>query len=52
LLKSFISETNERIQKYNEVFDELMQQFRDKAIRDTSVVVHRIWESPEGLGTF
>ena len=47
LLKNFISETDTRVKCYNDIFDELLQQFRDKAASDTLVLVHRIWE---GLG--
>ena len=47
LLKNFISETDVRVKGYNDIFDELLQQFHDKAAGDTLVVVHRIWE---GLG--
>jgi hypothetical protein len=49
LLKNFISETDARVRKYNDVFDELMQQFRNRAAGDTLVVVHRIWEGIKGL---
>ena len=49
LLKNLISETDARVRKYNSVFDELMQQFRNRAAGDTLVVVHRIWEDIKGL---
>jgi len=49
-MKNFISETNERVKDYNEVFDKLLQNFRDRAVRDTLVVVHRIWEGMKSLG--
>jgi len=49
LMKNFISETNERVKDYNEVFDKLLQDFRDRAVRDTLVVVHRIWEGMKSL---
>jgi len=49
LLKNFISETNERVKDYSGVFDKLLQDFRDRAVRNTLVVVHRIWEGMEGL---
>ena len=39
-----VSGTEEGVQKYNEAFDVLLRDFRDGAIRDTSVVVHRSWE--------
>ena len=48
-MKNFISETNERVKDYNEVFDKLLQDFRDRSIRDTLVVVHRIWEGMKSL---
>ena len=32
------------MQDYNDVFDKLLQEFRDRATGDTLVVVHRIWE--------
>ena len=32
------------MQDYNDVFDKLLQDFRDRAAGDTLVVVHRIWE--------
>jgi len=47
LLKNFISETDVRVKGYNDIFDELLQQFHDRAAANTLVVVHRIWE---GLG--
>jgi hypothetical protein len=49
LLKNFISETDARLKSYNDIFDELLQQFRDKAAGNTLVVVHRIWERALGL---
>ena len=51
-----LSGTAEGVQKYNEAFDVLLRDFRDGAIRDTSVVVHRIWEDllpkVDDLGVF
>jgi hypothetical protein len=45
LLKNLVSsKTDTLIQDYNSVFDNLLQEFRDKAAGDTLVVVHRIWE--------
>ena len=38
------------MQVYAEVFDELRQQFLDRAAGDTLVVVHRIWKGVENLG--
>ena len=49
LLKNFFSETDERVVCYSNVFDELLQQFRDRAAGDTLVVVHRIWQGMKGL---
>jgi hypothetical protein len=44
LLKNFISETDAHVKCYSDIFDELLQQFHDKAVGDMLVVVHRIWE--------
>ena len=44
LLKNLFSETDTLVQRYNDVFDKLLQEFRDRAASDTLVVVHRIWE--------
>lgn len=49
LLENLISETDARVQNYNAVFDQLLQQFRDRAAGDTLVVVHRIWEGMKDL---
>jgi len=38
------------MQTYNDVFDELRQQFLCRAVGDTVIVVHRIWEKVERLG--
>ena len=51
LLENFISETDARVKCYNDIFDELLQQFRDKAAGNTLVVVHRIWESLGAQGS-
>ena len=47
----FSSKTDTIVQGYNDVFDQLLEEFRNTAARDTlvvahdtSVVVHRIWE--------
>ena len=48
-LKNLVSGTDERLQTYNDVFDELRQQFQERAAGDTLVVVHRIWKGLEGL---
>ena len=44
LLKNLFSETDTLVQRYNDVFNKLLQEFRDRAAGDTLVVVHRIWE--------
>jgi hypothetical protein len=45
LLKNLVSsKTDTLVQEYNSVFDNLLQEFHDKAAGDTLVVVHRIWE--------
>ncbi|KXN87593.1 Vegetative incompatibility protein HET-E-1 [Leucoagaricus sp. SymC.cos] len=49
LLKNSFSEATERVQSYNETFENLLQEFRDKAARDTSLVVHRVWHGVESL---
>ena len=38
------SKTDTLVQHYNNVLDNLLQEFRDRAAGDTLVVVHRIWE--------
>ena len=50
LLKNLVSSENKTlVQGYNDVFDKLLQKFRDSAAGDTLVVVHRIWEKVEDL---
>ncbi|KXN90686.1 hypothetical protein AN958_03971 [Leucoagaricus sp. SymC.cos] len=49
LLKNSFSEATARVQSYNETFENLLQEFRDKAARDTSLVVHRVWREVESL---
>ena len=44
LLKNLFSKAKTLMQDYNDVFDKLLQEFRDRAAGDTLVVVHRIWE--------
>ena len=39
-----VSEAETLAQDYNDVFDKLLQEFRDRAAGDALVVVHRIWE--------
>ncbi|KXN87527.1 Vegetative incompatibility protein HET-E-1 [Leucoagaricus sp. SymC.cos] len=43
LLKNSFSEATERVQSYNETFENLLQNFRDEAALDTSLVVYRMW---------
>ena len=40
----FFSKAKTLVQDYNNIFDQLLQEFRDRAAGDTLVVVHRIWE--------
>ncbi|KAF8953056.1 hypothetical protein BDZ97DRAFT_1680146 [Flammula alnicola] len=47
--KNFISEADIRVQQYNTVFDDLMQQFRDQVVRETVLVTHRILSTVEGI---
>jgi hypothetical protein len=44
LAKNVIAETDAKIYGYNNVFEALMQQFRDGAVRDTALGVHNIGE--------
>ncbi|KAG2337995.1 WD40 repeat-like protein [Suillus weaverae] len=48
--KHVFDETDATIQNYNNVLDSLMQQFRDRAARDTVVIVHNIAESLDLIG--
>ena len=45
LAKNILTETTATIQNYNAVLDALMQQFRDLAVRDTLINVHRMGKS-------
>jgi len=47
-LKNLVSGT-EHVEAYNNVFDELRQQFLDRAAGDSLLVVHRIWKGVEQL---
>ena len=49
-VKNLLSDTDERVRTYSNAFDSLLQQFRDRATRDTLVVVHRIWEDVKNQG--
>ncbi|KAG2098420.1 uncharacterized protein F5147DRAFT_839624 [Suillus discolor] len=40
--KNVVSETTDRIQKYNDALDRLMQEFRDQALHDVAIHVHDI----------
>ncbi|KAG1722648.1 uncharacterized protein EDB91DRAFT_1082712, partial [Suillus paluster] len=42
--KNIVSETDAKIQSFSEALDSLMQQFRDQAIRDAVVTIHRAGE--------
>jgi hypothetical protein len=48
-LRNLISGTDGRVTSYNAVFEDLLQEFRDNAVKDTLVVVHRIWTNVESL---
>ena len=45
LAKNILKETTTTIQNYNTALDALMQQFRDLAVRDTLINVHRMGKS-------
>jgi hypothetical protein len=49
LLKNSFSVTDTLVKNYNAVFDKLLQQFRDRAVGDTLVIVHRILEGMRDL---
>ncbi|KAG5636802.1 hypothetical protein H0H81_006824 [Sphagnurus paluster] len=48
-IKGMISETDNHVKNFNSTFDKLLQDFCDRAMRDTVVTVHRIWEHLESL---
>ncbi|KAG1792155.1 uncharacterized protein HD556DRAFT_1482212 [Suillus plorans] len=48
--KHVIGETDTTIQNYNNVLDSLMQQFRDRAVCDTVVMVHHMAEVLDLIG--
>ncbi|OAX32570.1 hypothetical protein K503DRAFT_870078, partial [Rhizopogon vinicolor AM-OR11-026] len=50
LAKNVLGETDAMIQSYNNALDTLMQQFRDRASRDTVVIVHHMAESLDLIG--
>ncbi|KAG1734867.1 uncharacterized protein EDB91DRAFT_574012 [Suillus paluster] len=41
LRKHVANETTATIETYSQVFDDLMQQFRDRVTRDTAIILHR-----------
>ena len=47
--KNIFSETQSVIDEYNKTLDELMQEFRDRTVRDTSINVHRVLDVLEDL---
>ena len=49
LSKNVISQTGDTVQTYNAVFDDLMEQFRDRAARDTDMVVNWVLEGVQEL---
>jgi hypothetical protein len=40
--KNMIDDTNGKVQNFSKVLDSLMQQFRDRAARETVIDVHRM----------
>jgi hypothetical protein len=38
------------VESYNQAFENLLQEFRNKAVHDTSLVVHCIWKEVNHLG--
>jgi hypothetical protein len=49
LIKNVILETNNKVNQYD-VFDGLLQQFQDRVVWDTIVVIHHILEDIEEQG--
>jgi hypothetical protein len=49
--KNIVWETEDTIQKYNDVFDTLMQNFRDQVAHDVDVHVHRTGKGSDILVT-
>ena len=47
--KNILSETQSFVDKYNKALDELIQEFRDRAVRDTYISVHRVLDVLEDL---
>jgi hypothetical protein len=50
LVKNVFSDATGWVESYNQAFENLLQEFRDKAVRDTFLVVHRIWKEVDHLG--
>jgi hypothetical protein len=40
--KNMFDDTNGKVQSFSKVLDSLMQQFRDRAARETVIDIHRI----------
>jgi hypothetical protein len=49
--KNVLWETEDTIQKYNDVFDRLMQNFRDQVTHDVAIHVHRMGKGSDILVT-
>ena len=49
LIKNMFPGTDDNVKNFNNTFDKLLQDFRDRATRDTLVTVYRIWEHVESL---
>ena len=47
--KNIFSDAQSVIDEYNKALDELMQEFRDRAVRDTHINVHRVLDIMEDL---
>ncbi|KIK32150.1 hypothetical protein CY34DRAFT_19251, partial [Suillus luteus UH-Slu-Lm8-n1] len=48
--KNIVSETTDTIQKYSDVFDRLMQNFRDQVAHDVAIHIHRTDEILDLIG--
>jgi hypothetical protein len=44
------SDTTGQVESYNQAFENLLQEFRGNAVRDASLVVHRIWKEVKSEG--
>jgi len=47
--KNIFSDAQSVVDEYNNALDELMQEFRDRAVRDTHIHVHRVLDLMEDL---